>query len=336
MQHRVEAGGSWFSALCHAALSVEWAVRCALLHFFWFCRAVLVPATILFGTAELLSNSDDAVDIVLNSVAAGFIFELDEMLYLQFLTMRRRENYEARQEASSSWRTAYILGLKTPDGKFAAGSPRPRLACRLCTAFVFLLDFIVSFLIYLLSAGILSMPKATDWFHDGPIQFCFLLFVMLRTSCIAVFEMVVCSGAPDFNKDDGKGRWQRARRAARIVVYGCAIVGSTALFYTLFYALLQISVGYSLIFTHTVSIPVIQACLSLHNSFNAFGSSASSTADACTAASYSEFQGSVCNTAVLTDLEFQNMCRDIQTTPTFDTLLELWSECRQEVSLFWW
>ena len=70
-------------ALCAVPLMLVWAVR-----------MMLVPTLAVHGTAMGMASAESAVDIVLNSVAVGFIFEFDDLLYATLLSARARQKYE--------------------------------------------------------------------------------------------------------------------------------------------------------------------------------------------------------------------------------------------------
>ena len=62
----------------------------------------------------------------MNAVAVGFIVEIDDFLYAQFLTAHDRSSYESEQASS-------------PRGSFAQIVPGGALVVSLCTASVFFL-----------------------------------------------------------------------------------------------------------------------------------------------------------------------------------------------------
>jgi len=64
------------------------------LQFAWICRSLLVPMMAAMGSSFGYAASDTALDIVLNSVAVGFIFELDDILYTMLLPLHQRLVYE--------------------------------------------------------------------------------------------------------------------------------------------------------------------------------------------------------------------------------------------------
>ena len=79
--------GSWYER--------AWQVfACLILQCAWAVRAIFVPVAAAVGTACELASVDSATDVVLNAVAVGFIFEVDEMLYVSMLTTAERRAYE--------------------------------------------------------------------------------------------------------------------------------------------------------------------------------------------------------------------------------------------------
>ena len=77
-------------------LLILWRLGVALvLQVCWGARVLLLPAFALFGTAISLADADSTFDIVLNSIAIGFVFEIDDMLYEAIIPFRKRSRYEA-------------------------------------------------------------------------------------------------------------------------------------------------------------------------------------------------------------------------------------------------
>ena len=72
------------------------------MQFAWLCRSLIAPTFAALGTAIAMSNAGSAVDIVLNSVAIGFIFELDDALYSVFLNNKARRAFENSEPDLSS------------------------------------------------------------------------------------------------------------------------------------------------------------------------------------------------------------------------------------------
>ena len=84
--------------ICHPEIlrkSIWRVVPLAFILFCWMVRALLVPVSLCLGGAFALASSDNAQEIVLNSVAAGFLLDLDSMAYALLVGVRRREQYEA-------------------------------------------------------------------------------------------------------------------------------------------------------------------------------------------------------------------------------------------------
>lgn len=63
--------------------------------FCWMLRALWVPLCLNLGVAFALASSGNAQDIVINSIAAGFLFDLDSMAYTILVSVRHRAEYEA-------------------------------------------------------------------------------------------------------------------------------------------------------------------------------------------------------------------------------------------------
>jgi len=60
----------------------------------WTVRALLVPVLAGYGTVGAMLNSQNGQDIVLNSVAIGFVLELDEFIYDNLLGKGVKQRYE--------------------------------------------------------------------------------------------------------------------------------------------------------------------------------------------------------------------------------------------------
>ena len=85
--------------LCHSELfhgrQLWRAVAQLMLQFLWTLRAQLIPVFALVGTVHALAGTDKPADIVLNTLAAAFLMELDGQLYSLLVSASRREAYEA-------------------------------------------------------------------------------------------------------------------------------------------------------------------------------------------------------------------------------------------------
>ena len=75
---------------------------CLYLQALHLCRGVLIPVFATVGAAGNFASSASAQEIVLNSVAIGFVFELDEVLYKSLVNRRTRERFEAAPPRLSS------------------------------------------------------------------------------------------------------------------------------------------------------------------------------------------------------------------------------------------
>ena len=56
----------------------------------WCCRSLLMPVLGGIGTAAAFEKTNISQEIVLNAVAIGFVYELDEFLYHNVLDIGRR------------------------------------------------------------------------------------------------------------------------------------------------------------------------------------------------------------------------------------------------------
>ncbi|CAK0881884.1 unnamed protein product [Prorocentrum cordatum] len=82
---------------------------------FWFLQAVLLPSTAIMEIGRLFALSKSPMDIVLNTLAATFIVELDELLFEGVLTTEQKAEYFAlpkRRKPFSDVHTSseYALG----------------------------------------------------------------------------------------------------------------------------------------------------------------------------------------------------------------------------------
>ena len=77
-------------------------VLCLLLQFHWCCRTLLLPVLAGMGTSSIFTSSKRTQDIVLNSAAIAFVFELDEFFYATLLSKLQRESFEANAPRPAS------------------------------------------------------------------------------------------------------------------------------------------------------------------------------------------------------------------------------------------
>lgn len=101
-------------------------------------RALILPLYAAFGAAGNFAGATDAQEIVLNSVAIGFVFELDDQLYEWLLSKDRREEFE-----STTPRPMSALSSRHPRGTALVSN-----WCWVC----FVVDAVVPTVFYLWAA----------------------------------------------------------------------------------------------------------------------------------------------------------------------------------------
>jgi len=90
-----QAGGGAPHVFAHGPLSVAWRLVVVLLaQITWCLRALLMPVLAGYGTVGAMLNASNGQDIVLNSVAIGFVLELDEFLYDNLLGKATHEYHQ--------------------------------------------------------------------------------------------------------------------------------------------------------------------------------------------------------------------------------------------------
>ena len=75
---------------------------CTYLQMLWSFRSFILPVCASIGTAMVLVNDPTCRDIVLDSVAIGFVFELDEFIYEAIIPGSKKKSYEERPPRQSS------------------------------------------------------------------------------------------------------------------------------------------------------------------------------------------------------------------------------------------
>lgn len=88
------------------------------LHIIWAVRAIFMPAMAAVGTAMAMASANDSVEIVLNSVAIGFVFELDNVMYPILITSNDRNAYEASAPAAGT--PLAVGGSPTVAGRYGS------------------------------------------------------------------------------------------------------------------------------------------------------------------------------------------------------------------------
>ena len=111
----------------------------ALLMMVWCLRSTLVPGLAVFGLATLFAN-EGAADIIKDSLAVAFIFELDNALYPRLIRRSARARYERL--------------ITTPDRLWSGGAAGGARALDVCGGLLFVLDAAMAVLFYLGVSGV--------------------------------------------------------------------------------------------------------------------------------------------------------------------------------------
>ena len=172
---------------CRRAMAA--AGRCALcvgLQVAWCSRVLLLPVLGALGTAQAFTASTSAKDIVLDSVAIGFVFELDDFLYTAAIPTAAREKYENRPPRRTSPLAAESA---------AGASPRQqRLIGKYCWL-TFVLDVTMPSYFYLkwmeILPGSVAAFKATYLHYDLVRP-----YVMVRGALLALCHAHVAHLSP--------------------------------------------------------------------------------------------------------------------------------------------
>lgn len=207
--------------------TVAWAVRCLYMQMFWTVRAAVVPTYCLLGSAFLLANADNAVDIVLNSVAASFILELDDALY-QLLPAKVRESHEKKQTTSPRESSPLVV----------SGG---QLLCWLCLTIVCFLDFTSMFLVYLEATQIIALD-GEDGIHEDTFEAVRRVQIMMRASIFALFMMHVTSRAR--RESVGASTESQVWFYLRLLSFGASVVGVTAIVFSVVNAFFSMLFGF--------------------------------------------------------------------------------------------
>lgn len=83
------------------------------MNIFWFLQAVLLPVTLTMEIGRLFALCRTPMDIVLNTLAATFVVEIDEFLFNSILTQAQKHEYKGlsrlRQPAGETHRKSDML-----------------------------------------------------------------------------------------------------------------------------------------------------------------------------------------------------------------------------------
>jgi len=185
----------------------------------WCIRACIIPGMALIGSAFIFASSASAVDVVLNAVAVGFIFELDEFLYEQLLPFSKRQEYEARQRVKAH-----------PTSPLAV--PGGLKVVKYASSMIYIVDLCVGIVAYLVGSDV---DLGIDLGIRG--EMVYRIHVTIRISFLALAEMYTAYTA----------RSNTSRRTAlmlTIALYGLLIIGCALIVFILLIVSLQFCLGW--------------------------------------------------------------------------------------------
>jgi len=175
---------------------VYWTVQtlnCTLLMVAWCCRALLLPILGGLGTAQAFAGSSSAQDIVLNSVAIGFVYELDDVLYQTLLPERTRKAYEQKPPLATSPLSDFV--------------PNGQMVVTLYTWLAFIVDVGVSLYAYNLFA---FDPPTNLHYHNYELT---RPYFFMRTGALALAYLHLA-----FTSHRRGPKWQVGLGALALVV----------------------------------------------------------------------------------------------------------------------
>jgi len=202
----------------------------------WCVRSFILGPCCIYALANNFAITEDAFDIVLNSVAVGFIFELDEVLYKQILPGAKRTAYETRMAHAPRPTSATVV-------------PGTSLPLALTTNSVYVIDLVIGLTMWSSQMGFLGG-------QDRAPSIDVLLFDMAicRLALFASFEASVA-----YLARKAQARSQ-AVLMAHVAAYALVIAGSSLLVYTLVLAMSFHQWGMRVGFAEYIS-PEIWFCL---------------------------------------------------------------------------
>jgi len=185
-------------------------LKCSLLQLFYSIRAAVLGPLCMLGSAYIFAEADTALENVMNSVAVGFIFELDDVLYEQLISLPMREAFEAKMAA--------LPGPSSPQVV-----PGGRLVVSICTCLIFIVDFTIAMLSYCCVTGLWADCS------EGFLDFVAIQSnVLLRIAIFTGGEMVLAFLARR-EAATKRGTAALATLLALVLLYGCMIVAFLAL-----------------------------------------------------------------------------------------------------------
>lgn len=193
-------------------LLLAWRVAAAIfLQACWSVRALQVPVYAGIGGALALASSNQAQEIVLNSISIAFIFELDEMIY-GLLPKKARARYEVSPRLPQPLPVFDTVegrsqtSFQLPQNKWAAPHELPITPdtgeVRLYSWIVAAVDFMIMWCTYALPSGMgfagipftlgMAYPKDTE---DGkqlnPATDIWFTFIPFNTAWLVIARCVV-------------------------------------------------------------------------------------------------------------------------------------------------
>ena len=185
-------------------------LKCSLLQLFYSIRAAVLGPLCMLGSAYIFAEADTALDNVMNSVAVGFILELDDILYEQLIDQPVRDEFEANMAALPHQSSPQVV-------------PGGRLVVSCCTCLVYFIDFTLAILAYVCVTG-----RWGDCDDNVTKYVAIQTNVCLRIGIFAGGEMLLAFLA---RRDATAKRGTAAvvTLLMLVLLYGCMIVGFLAL-----------------------------------------------------------------------------------------------------------
>jgi hypothetical protein len=216
-----------------------WLCRCLLLGITWCIRATLIPGLGVFGLALLFAN-ESASDIIKDSLAVAFVFELDNALYVRLVPQRTRQRYEQ-------------LALGAPRKGSPLSTRHGARVVDMIGHLLFVLDSSMAILLYLGNVGVCTsvLGTAHPLLRNDPeflvmkaaVHY-LLVHTMARGALLAAahgyFEYLAISIEPSAEAGAKPApppptrRWSAARLALRLGVYVLGVMSSVVLTFCFF------------------------------------------------------------------------------------------------------